>query len=418
MVQGHARNLTPNYKTLIADFTFHNVGQGLFYTGKIGDFNFIYDCGSERRKHLNFVVKDYVKQRLASLRVDLLILSHLHDDHVSGLNALFGNGISIDTVILPYLPPIERLMIALRNVNMPQWFYDFWADPVTFLIEKGVDRVILIGGREGRYPERPLRDEKRFEGEEKKLDLSEMFEDRDLRKEVVEKDSQLHRFLGQRKLLTMSHEGHLKAMGIWIFRFFNYKAVDSKVKSFEKCVKPAIQNDDLIAAIRSRSQLIQLKNCYNILQGEFNGTSLVVYHAPIKPDRLKITALVFNYHPNISPICLIRFPYNFNTREHGAIGHFLTGDINLNKKWTEIEKHYDPYFSKVTLVLVPHHGAKKNWSKAILTKIAQPCSWIVSAGISNKYGHPSFNVIQELIRKGDIPYISNEINEISIKSIA
>jgi len=30
-----------------AIFTFHNVGQGLFYSGKIENFNFIYDCGSE-----------------------------------------------------------------------------------------------------------------------------------------------------------------------------------------------------------------------------------------------------------------------------------------------------------------------------------------------------------------------------------
>jgi len=27
-------------------FRFHPVGQGLFYSGRIGDFSFVYDCGT------------------------------------------------------------------------------------------------------------------------------------------------------------------------------------------------------------------------------------------------------------------------------------------------------------------------------------------------------------------------------------
>ena len=113
-------------KTLIADFTFHNVGQGLFYTGKVGDFNFMYDCGSERRRHLNSVISNYKNHKLTVSRVDLLILSHLHDDHVAGLNALLNNGISIDTTILPYLPPIERLMVALKKITCRYGSMNSW----------------------------------------------------------------------------------------------------------------------------------------------------------------------------------------------------------------------------------------------------------------------------------------------------
>ena len=410
-----ARNLTLNYKTLTANFTFHNVGQGLFYTGKVGDFNFIYDCGSQRRKHLDLVVGNYVRQKLTGSKVDLLIFSHLHDDHISGLDALLKKRVSIDTAILPYLPPIERLMVALGKINLPSWFYEFWADPVTFLIEKGVDRVILMGGREGHSPEHTSSDKEHFESKDKKLDLSEMFEDLDLRKEVIEKDNHLQKFLDRGKLLTLSHKGQLKAKGIWFFRFFNYKVVDSRLKSFEKCVKSVIQNNDLIVAIKSKSQLQQLKKCYYNLQGDFNDTSLVVYHAPIMPNRFKMLGLVCNYHYYNPPVCSVHFLNNFSIHAHSSVGHFLTGDINLNKRWTEIERHYNRYFSKVAVVLVPHHGARKSWSKTILTKIAQPCSWVVSAGISNRYGHPSSNVIEDIIRKRGILYISSELNEISIK---
>ena len=401
-------------KALTAEFTFHNVGQGLFYTGKVGNFNFIYDCGSERRTHLYSVISSYKNYKLTLPRVDLLILSHLHDDHVAGLNALFSNGISIDTTILPYLLPIERLMVALRKNNLPLWFYEFLADPVNFLIEKGVKRVILLGGREAHSSEQNAWDEEGFESEERRLDLSEMPDDEDLRKEVLEKDSQLKRFLDEGRLLIKSHRGRVKAIGMWFFRFFNCKVEDSKLNLFKKRVKSTIRSDDLINVIRSKSRLKNLKNCYKVLQKDFNDTSLIVYHAPIASYKLESLSLGRGCWMDNFPICLFIFPNKHTIHLHEAIGHLLTGDINLNNKWAEIRRHYDGYFSKVSLALVPHHGAKRNWNNAILTKIPRNCAWVACSGISNKYGHPSFEVIQDAIRTGSILYWCNELNKISI----
>jgi glyoxylase-like metal-dependent hydrolase (beta-lactamase superfamily II) len=118
-----------------------------------------------------------------------LIISHLHDDHISGLNILL-NKARVDTVILPYLSPIERLMVALRNVNLPQWLYDFWSDPITFLIEKGVNRVILVGGHE---PYSPPNEE--IPSEDEGLDINKMPEDEHLKEEVIKNEEQLKSFL-------------------------------------------------------------------------------------------------------------------------------------------------------------------------------------------------------------------------------
>ena len=95
------------------DFTFHKVGEGLFYSGRIDNFNFVYDCGAQcdsqhKSRHLNSVVDNYTSAlRTAKANVDLLILSHLHEDHVAGLNRLLSQ-VSVDIVMLPYLPPFER----------------------------------------------------------------------------------------------------------------------------------------------------------------------------------------------------------------------------------------------------------------------------------------------------------------------
>lgn len=33
-------------KRISSKFEFRNIGQGMFYTGQIADFKFVYDCGS------------------------------------------------------------------------------------------------------------------------------------------------------------------------------------------------------------------------------------------------------------------------------------------------------------------------------------------------------------------------------------
>jgi len=42
-------------------FTFQNVGQGLFYTGMIDSFNFVYDCGSENDVFRDLALSSYAR---------------------------------------------------------------------------------------------------------------------------------------------------------------------------------------------------------------------------------------------------------------------------------------------------------------------------------------------------------------------
>lgn len=396
---------------LTIEFTFHNVGQGLFYSGKVGRFNFIYDCGAEKRKHLYTVIGNYRNYKLPSSKLDLLILSHLHDDHVIGLNVLLSE-ISVDTVILPYLTPIERLMVASRRKDLSLWFYEFLADPTSFLIEKGAEKVVLLGGREAHSPERVS-----SESEERRFDPGELLDDKGLRKEVLENDPQLERFLDQGNLLVKNHREPLKVRGIWFFRFFNCKVEDSKKNLFRRCVKSTIGKDNLIDVIKSKSKLRNLKTCYDNLQKDFNDTSLVVYHAPI--DRSEYLCKAFGAGCQINDLTdfMFAFPHKHITHLHEANGHFLTGDINLRNNWDEIRIHYGFYLLEVAVALLPHHGSKRSWNRAILTRLPHKCTWVASSGVSNRYGHPNYEVIQDAIHGGSILYWCNELNKISIKCL-
>ena len=378
---------------LTATFTFHNVGQGLFYTGEIGDLSFVYDCGSTRRTHLDFIVSQFKKTSLTSPKVDLLVLSHFHDDHIAGLNALLKSpNISIDTAVIPYLSPIERLMVSLAKISLPQWLYEFWADPVHFLIENGVRRVLLLGGRKSNLPKDNFIPEGPSINEGERLDLSEMPDDDALCREVMENDGHWKKFLEQGRLLIKSHDGYIYTRvphGIWIFRFFNCRVKDSNRNQFERCIRPITRNASLTNIIRSRSKRRQLKKCYRLLQKDFNNTSILTYHAPIL------------YKPG-------KFSHPFN-----YAGHLLTGDINLNQKGTEIGRHFGYVLSQLFLCLVPHHGAKRNWNKAFLTRIPQKCQWIISSGIANRHGHPSFDVIQDIVQNENPLCLSNELTRFS-----
>ena len=79
------------------------VGQGGFYIGKLeSGFNFVYDCGSMSHKSNEYLDKVINSEFSMNDEIDVLFLSHLHKDHVSGLEKLESK-CRIKQMVLPYL---------------------------------------------------------------------------------------------------------------------------------------------------------------------------------------------------------------------------------------------------------------------------------------------------------------------------
>ena len=79
------------------------VGHGGFYIGKLDtDFTFVYDCGSMSHKSDEYLENAIDKEFKPKEKIDILFLSHLHKDHVSGLGIL-ENRCYIKQMVLPYL---------------------------------------------------------------------------------------------------------------------------------------------------------------------------------------------------------------------------------------------------------------------------------------------------------------------------
>jgi len=99
-------------KNIKAEFIFHNVGQGLFYSGRINEkFNFVYDCGSENFKYLKLAINRYLN--FYKNNIDMLVISHLHKDHINGLDYLLRHK-KTNICFLPYLTETERLFVLAK----------------------------------------------------------------------------------------------------------------------------------------------------------------------------------------------------------------------------------------------------------------------------------------------------------------
>ena len=88
-------------KTIELSFTFHNVGQGLFYLGSIGNFKLIYNVRTQNETLVNLAIERQLHSWKGK-KINLLIISHLHEDHANGVPYLLEN-VDVDSVILPYL---------------------------------------------------------------------------------------------------------------------------------------------------------------------------------------------------------------------------------------------------------------------------------------------------------------------------
>lgn len=142
-------------------FRFHNVGQGLFYSGilskkvnhKHNVFSFVYDCGTDSSTlFLQREIDDF-KLLLPTTgiskhkKLDLLVISHLHDDHVNGLKYLLKD-IDVDTVVMPYINDNLELLARLESHSNDEFLQVFYTDPIAWFVSNGVHRIFLIGSEE------------------------------------------------------------------------------------------------------------------------------------------------------------------------------------------------------------------------------------------------------------------------------
>ena len=118
-------------------FQFNKVDFGLFYSGIIMDdrrqnmFTMVYDCGSKNRSKLKTEIEKFASNVVTCEALlspfhcsekpilNLLTISHLHDDHVNGICDLFQR-FRVEKVFLPYFPlDVKVYLLSLALLYGP-----------------------------------------------------------------------------------------------------------------------------------------------------------------------------------------------------------------------------------------------------------------------------------------------------------
>ena len=390
------------------------IGQGTFSAQIIRtsekQYVCVYDCGSVSPKLTIKYIEKLHKE--ANGVIDLLVISHLDNDHCNAIKYLWEQGFSIKKIVIPYVDPIGKIIIALQNLqrikNMPSW--DSWAKHILL-------PYMVLGAEE---------DER----------ISDFFND----VEIVESTDIVVRDY----FAVPSNKFYfLKTLStVWEFLHFSlgFGAETCGTRIFYNDFKVNVRNnlgkdvgDVDILDLKDKNKLRNLKEAYKQAVESlescfssvcfdvwdlFNASSIILYSGPAGVLDRKIGSNKHCIEINreskgcISQIdgenVLNKGEFRHSVPEGNikTIGGWLgTGDARL-EELENIEELRDKLsqarLNRVWVLTVPHHGAWKNSSDEFYGLFSAPrVECIIHSDPNHQgYRHPNVETIEAIARRG------------------
>lgn len=347
--------------------TFHSIGQGAFYTEVFKGLNVVYDCGSST--DINILIKEIKATFDEKEKIDLLFISHFHEDHINGIDFLL-DYCDIKYVLLPLQQEIDKVYTLIDNYYNSYEENDLILAPKDFVGKRA--KVVFV------HPE------------DKKLDVDTSLDIEELSNvEIISSGTRIH------------SSKHMD----WFFIPFNFRQ-DSRTKILSNELKSKGINinsiDDFLNCWKDRLTREEIINCYKNVPGDFNTNSLTLYSGPINNIRffsryigcLKCRGRLYGYNAG----CLYLGDY----------------DANGSHKWSELENKYEFIWNDIGNIQIPHHGSRHNFRIDLINKKSN-IMLIISAGYNNKYRHPHSKVLKELAMRRFDYYLINECKGSEVK---
>ncbi len=393
------------------------VGQGCFHAGhvkldnesaqKTSIFNYIYDCGAMNQGDLKGAIDCY---RTKYDHVDALFLSHLHEDHVNGIDLLLSS-VNVDTVYMPYLDnllPILDVIEADLQGTVPTSYIEAKIDPQLWFSRRGVSRLVRVlsvpeedtpSGGDDVAPVEP-KGPAGFDVKIKTQKSTGRFYHPELKK--MESGEVL-------KICEIVPSCH------WTLVPHVDPAPKQKVKEFNRKIRKAcglpdgarLTSRQLGNVLRDRSRCKALRKCYDEITkygggNNHNRISMSLYSGPegyCNTSQVEYALLlrIFDKSTYMSEV-----EHTYHLREEDrAVGWIGTGDAMLKdskvrKAW---ENTYRLYRDHISTMLLPHHGSQGNFHSDLLTSRGLRLC-VASASNSSQFKHPSCDVIKEVCKKG------------------
>lgn len=421
----------------------HAVGQGFFHTAELREdglsrLRYVYDCGAMKKYAAarDVQIDSYVKSAVADPVIDILFLSHVHYDHVSGVERLLASetGLNVDTIVLPLLSEADRLIAYARAVGEEpkvvddEFYRALVADPAAALSGFGPRQILFVsrGDPEGGAPggggadEPDDRDHKESEiygrrgergfvwklagsGQYKRIDPIRQANDGTTPSVQVAVIDDTLAFA----MMTASatHARGASAVTEWLLAPFVDPTVEANRRKFIKALAKAMSMKvpDLEVWLKQVSNvqdlivngLHYLVKAYGVIAPDFNITSLCLYSGP----RSVTPAPPQTHYAEFGAWCMVDSKVK-------RIAWLATGDAALkpDKRAAAFSKHYGQLLNEVATLTLPHHGSDYNLNSELIKSIG--ASFFVAA--ADKYSnwkHPGPKTVQAVADLGR--FVSN-----------
>ncbi len=367
----------------------------------------VYDCGTQtsqsllkQRIHQFWQMRDAFRARYRIRHErDLIVLSHIDADHVSGVSSLLGyysrNGLE-PLVVLPFLPALDALTKIADAHNRGNDLYNtvlgLATDPLSTL-------QAMMGEGEGNLPESNV--------------VVVPWSETEVTSESVEYDP-----IGQTGFYGSTAppvEFSVDREALWVVRLQLPKPVRQKQAKFEQALVNACHFDrntlrsqldkphghafrrfveQHISCIRSATKAASSAGT--------NATSLVAYSGPGVRTLERSTDL---WHVR-EPFC--SFAGWVAAREYwncsgGPGGWLHTGDAPLHERavFEEIQTFFTAQWGLISTLMLPHHGSANGFNSDLLTapKLRRVVAAVDSQG---RWRFPAASVCDHIAAKGRI----------------
>lgn len=407
-----------------AIFSFFKAGQGSFYGGRICQcdieqvFTVVYDCGTNpfiagNSQSLNNEITHF-KSQDKNIEIDLLFISHLDYDHVSGLKRLLKE-FKVKNIILPYISKVHRqfFLTSIPDNNDPDN-----NDPDNNLSFE--DYILFIESPNQFISQNSDSTKMYFVKSNDKNEIEYQGYDKENQSEYTYPRGTINReedeLTGQKKVFKYDNNLQFFIKQYWEFTTYSKSVSQVAIDKLHLCLREKFNKklnnnltlDDLIRIVTTNRK--EAHKCYTKYIGDINSHGLVLLHGPIDFDHL---------HSGIYSDCELNKFNNyrryyrhycnedvFYKNNRSMLGTLLFGDTSLkgvNK--INFPQAFKDKLVNVHVVQVPHHGSSKNWDfKEFNTfKIGDNVNrWehrvvaVCNFGFGNKFGHPSHEVLDDL----------------------
>lgn len=350
---------------------FHPVGQGAFYSETFLNkyfenniFRMVFDCGNDL-KHNNKDTKDYVDnyvEKKLKGEIDLLFISHFHEDHIRYLIKYKGH-YKVKNVVIPSLNDEEKYLLLLGfRFEVSDIDYDLYSQfimsPHQFF---ETDNIIRIGGDNNNTQENVL------------ITFNAYYE-----------------LIYVKKCFVLLCDRR----PIWQYIPYNFINWEDKLELYIEFL-----NYFEKIGLKERKPIEYVKDiCNNKIEG-ISLKDLVLIYKKIPRDLNKLCIGVLSL-----PVNYYNYRYRYRSCSKSNISCLYTGDMPFKSEYISKIKEIisKNKFSKdvsINTVQIPHHGSGGIYFDESFFKLNFQNA-VMCLGSENKYHHPSGDLLRTLALEG------------------